>query len=32
MEEPNVFDRSVVMTQIRSLQVLETVNLMAGGE
>ncbi|KAK6632528.1 hypothetical protein RUM43_013296 [Polyplax serrata] len=30
-EEANVFDRNVVVAQIRSLQVLETVNLMAGG-
>ena len=26
------FDRNVAMRQIRSLQVLETVNLMAGGK
>lgn len=31
-ETPDRFDRAVVMRQIRSLQVLETVNLMAGGE
>lgn len=31
-ESPRRFDRGVVMRQIRSLQVLETVNLMAGGE
>ncbi|XP_018336090.1 unconventional myosin-IXb isoform X2 [Agrilus planipennis] len=31
METPNRFDRGTVMRQIRSLQVLETVNLMAGG-
>lgn len=31
-EEANVFDRNVVVAQIRSLQVLETVNLMAGGK
>ncbi|CAH1398223.1 unnamed protein product [Nezara viridula] len=30
-ETPQRFDRAVVMRQIRSLQVLETVNLMAGG-
>ncbi|XP_024086474.1 myosin-I heavy chain isoform X2 [Cimex lectularius] len=30
-ETPRRFDRAVVMKQIRSLQVLETVNLMAGG-
>ncbi|XP_050538527.1 unconventional myosin-IXb isoform X2 [Daktulosphaira vitifoliae] len=30
-ETPEKFDRAVVMRQIRSLQVLETVNLMAGG-
>lgn len=30
-ETPQRFDRAVVMKQIRSLQVLETVNLMAGG-
>ncbi|XP_025419111.1 myosin-G heavy chain isoform X2 [Sipha flava] len=30
-ETPDKFDRAVVMRQIRSLQVLETVNLMAGG-
>ncbi|KAL1491573.1 hypothetical protein ABEB36_012148 [Hypothenemus hampei] len=30
-ETPNTFDRGVVVRQIRSLQVLETVNLMAGG-
>ncbi|KAL4113173.1 hypothetical protein QTP88_016846 [Uroleucon formosanum] len=30
-ETPDRFDRAVVMRQIRSLQVLETVNLMAGG-
>ncbi|XP_050421871.1 unconventional myosin-IXAa isoform X2 [Adelges cooleyi] len=30
-ECPDKFDRAVVMRQIRSLQVLETVNLMAGG-
>ncbi|XP_073968429.1 unconventional myosin-IXb-like dachs isoform X3 [Rhodnius prolixus] len=30
-ESPRRFDRGVVMRQIRSLQVLETVNLMAGG-
>lgn len=30
-EIPNRFDRSIVVRQIRSLQVLETVNLMAGG-
>ncbi|KAL1128916.1 hypothetical protein AAG570_013450 [Ranatra chinensis] len=30
-ETPQRFDRTVVMKQIRSLQVLETVNLMAGG-
>lgn len=26
-----IFDRGAVMKQIRSLQILETVNLMAGG-
>lgn len=31
-ETPDKFDRAVVMRQIRSLQVLETVNLMAGGK
>ncbi|GFS83011.1 unconventional myosin-Vb [Nephila pilipes] len=30
-EQPNHFDRGVVVQQIRALQVLETVNLMAGG-
>ncbi|XP_076268731.1 unconventional myosin-IXb-like dachs isoform X3 [Rhynchophorus ferrugineus] len=30
-ETPNRFDRGSVVRQIRSLQVLETVNLMAGG-
>lgn len=30
-ETPNRFDRGTVVRQIRSLQVLETVNLMAGG-
>lgn len=30
-ETPMYLDRSVTMRQIRSLQVLETVNLMAGG-
>lgn len=30
-ETPNRFDRDTVVRQIRSLQVLETVNLMAGG-
>lgn len=30
-EIPNRFDRATVVRQIRSLQVLETVNLMAGG-
>ncbi|XP_014228252.2 unconventional myosin-IXb [Trichogramma pretiosum] len=30
-ESPMQFDRNVAMRQIRSLQVLETVNLMAGG-
>lgn len=30
-EIPNRFDRGTVVRQIRSLQVLETVNLMAGG-
>ena len=30
-ETPMKFDRNVAMHQIRSLQVLETVNLMAGG-
>lgn len=30
-ETPGRFDRASVMRQIRSLQVLETVNLMAGG-
>nr|CAD7588191.1 unnamed protein product [Timema genevievae] len=30
-ETPGRFDRGTVMRQIRSLQVLETVNLMAGG-
>lgn len=30
-EIPNKFDRGIVVRQIRSLQVLETVNLMAGG-
>lgn len=30
-ETPNRFDRATVMRQIRSLQILETVNLMAGG-
>uniref|UniRef100_A0A0A9W116 Unconventional myosin-Va n=1 Tax=Lygus hesperus TaxID=30085 RepID=A0A0A9W116_LYGHE len=30
-ETPRRFDRAIVMKQIRSLQVLETVNLMAGG-
>lgn len=31
-ESPARFDRSTVMRQIRSLQVLETVNLMVGGK
>lgn len=31
-ETPTQFDRNVAMRQIRSLQVLETVNLMAGGK
>lgn len=31
-EEPGTFSKPIVMTQIRSLQVLETVNLMAGGK
>ena len=31
-ETPGRFDRATVMRQIRSLQVLETVNLMAGGK
>lgn len=31
-ESPGCFDRGTVMRQIRSLQVLETVNLMAGGK
>lgn len=31
LETPNRFDRAIVVRQIRSLQVLETVNLMAGG-
>ncbi|GLH14979.1 Myosin-VIIa [Gryllus bimaculatus] len=31
VEVPGRFDRGTVMRQIRSLQVLETVNLMAGG-
>lgn len=31
VETPNLFDRGAVMKQIRSLQILETVNLMAGG-
>lgn len=30
-ETPGHFDRSVVSRQVRALQVLETVNLMAGG-
>ncbi|XP_064106085.1 unconventional myosin-IXb-like isoform X2 [Macrobrachium nipponense] len=30
-EKTNVFDRATVIKQIRALQVLETVNLMAGG-
>lgn len=30
-ETPNRFDRGTVVRQIRSLQILETVNLMAGG-
>lgn len=30
-EAANTFDRGIVVRQIRSLQVLETVNLMAGG-
>lgn len=30
-ETPNRFDRSTVVRQVRSLQILETVNLMAGG-
>ena len=30
-EQPGNFDRAVVSRQIRALQVLETVNLMAGG-
>ncbi|XP_054159659.1 uncharacterized protein LOC128957868 [Oppia nitens] len=30
-EQPNYFDRGAVVRQIRALQVLETVNLMAGG-
>lgn len=30
-EVPGHFDKATVMKQIRSLQVLETVNLMAGG-
>ncbi|XP_065202156.1 unconventional myosin-Va isoform X2 [Planococcus citri] len=30
-ETPRLFDRSTVMKQIRSLQILETVTLMAGG-
>ncbi|KAG8184790.1 hypothetical protein JTE90_015472 [Oedothorax gibbosus] len=30
-EQPSHFDRGVVVQQIRALQVLETVNLMAGG-
>lgn len=30
-ETPIIFDRGAVMKQIRSLQILETVNLMAGG-
>nr|XP_027238453.1 unconventional myosin-IXb-like [Penaeus vannamei] len=30
-EKPAVFDRATVIKQIRALQVLETVNLMAGG-
>lgn len=31
-ETPGHFDRSVVSRQVRALQVLETVNLMAGGK
>lgn len=31
-EAYHVFDRGTVMKQIRSLQILETVNLMAGGK
>ncbi|KAF2357164.1 Myosin head motor domain [Trinorchestia longiramus] len=30
-ETPGIFDRATVIKQIRALQVLETVNLMAGG-
>ncbi|XP_077527396.1 unconventional myosin-IXb-like dachs isoform X2 [Haemaphysalis longicornis] len=30
-EQPGQFERTVVMKQLRALQVLETVNLMAGG-
>lgn len=32
VESPGHFDRSVVSRQVRALQVLETVNLMAGGK
>jgi dachs protein len=31
-ETPGQFDRLVVSQQLRALQVLETVNLMSGGE
>ena len=31
-EQPLLFERTTVMRQIRSLQLLETVNLMAAGE
>ena len=31
-EQPLVFERTTVMRQIRALQLLETVNLMAAGE
>lgn len=31
-EQPGQFDRPIVTRQIRALQVLETVNLMAGGD
>ena len=30
-EQSGFFDRSTVMKQVRALQILETVNLMAGG-
>ena len=31
-EQPLLFERTTVMRQIRALQLLETVNLMAAGE